>query len=147
MDPTARLGQCVKVPTLMMTAYCFIVGCFALGGRTGQTDPPTSRPGTGLIAIVGTIIDADGNLAAQFPLELRKAANPGEGRDRTIVKTSTEKDGSFIFADVPLHQRYSLVGGTNELGWIFERVYGESSMKIDLGKLRAVRMDPRHRPR
>jgi hypothetical protein len=130
----------VKRRLVTLAAAASLLLCVATSG-------PSSRPTPSTITIVGSVLDADGNPAAEFPLELRRASNPGEGPERTLAKCSTRNDGSFVLADVPVHPRYSLVGGTTGMGWIFQRVYGRAKRELDVGRIQAVRMDPEHRPR
>jgi hypothetical protein len=130
----------VKRRLVTLAAAASLLLCAAISG-------PSSRPTATTITIVGTILDAHGNPAAEFPLELRRSSNPGEGPERTLAKCSTRNDGSFVLADVPVNPRYSLVGGTTEMGWIFERIYGGPKRELNLGRIQAVQMDPKHRPR
>lgn len=114
---------------------------------TGPSTLPT-KPGTKEGWVSGTILGMDGKPMADFEVRAERVEPMGMGpgaagasKRPRVVKTMTDETGYFLFRDLEPVKTYTIVSGTNEIGWIYEEKEILAGKEIKLGELKMFKLN------
>jgi hypothetical protein len=105
-----------------------------------------SEPSEELGGVTGTIHDLDGKPLQGFTVKTQKF-NPGwrswrrEKKNPELIATAiTDADGRFAVQGIQ-PDGYTLVGGNNTIGWLYQEIDVKAGKTLDVGVIRLVRLD------
>jgi hypothetical protein len=136
-------------------AVCVLAALVALARAD---DPPATAPAEPATQpaepardegwIAGTVLDPDGAIKPDLEIRAERmdpigAAGGGGPTSRRpgIVRTTTNETGSFTLRNLDPGRVYTVVGGSNEVGWVYEEVTPEAGKVLKLGQLKMFRID------
>jgi hypothetical protein len=113
---------------------------------TTQPDKP-AKPKKDEGWVSGIVLSVEGKpmVAMEVRAERTEPMSMGGGGPRNRrpkeVKTTTDDFGAFLFMDLEPNKEYILVGGSNEIGWVYQPVNIEAGKEVQLGEIKMVKLD------
>lgn len=114
---------------------------------TQPARPEKPKPDEGWVS--GTVLDVEGKIMVglevraerQEPMGMGGGRGPAQSRWPKVVNTTTDEEGYFLLTDLQPEKEYIVVGGNNEIGWVYEIAMIEAGKEKKFGQLKMVKLD------
>jgi hypothetical protein len=114
---------------------------------TQPAKPRPEKPGNDEGWVSGTVLGLDGKLMAQLPIRAERNDPIGMGgggpklkRPRE-VRGTTDDNGNFLFVDLQPEREYTIIAGSEEIGWVYEAITIVPGKEIKLGEIKMIKLN------
>lgn len=109
--------------------------------------PVATAPARDEAWVSGTVLDVDGKPKPELEIRIERMDPLGMGgggqtsRRPRVIHGTTDAEGNFTFRNLDPDRQYTVIAGSNEIGWVFEEVTPPAGKITALGQLKMFKID------